>query len=151
MITYTRGLTLKTQRIITKNDIIIMCNLLNSENAYLNLCEFKPEGITEGGIVFRFIDPPFGWYKSVRLCVDRENADGTWYPVYENVMTEWFGNDDIIFQTNTTFTIFLKSFRGAPLFTIDELKIWEKCFKQIGIVKIGKYPSKKDLYTDTFV
>ena len=56
-----------------------------------------------------------------------------------------------ILQKNTQFTIFLKSFHGAPLFTIDELKIWEKCFKQIGIVKIGKYPSKKDLYTDTFV
>ncbi len=63
-------------------------------------------------------------------------------------MTEWSGNNDIIFQTNTIFTIFLKSFHGAPLFTIDELKIWEECFKQIGIVKIGKYPNKKDLYNN---
>jgi hypothetical protein len=45
----------------------------------------------------------------------------------------------------------LKSFHGAPLFTIDKLKVWEECFNQIGIgigigiVNVGKYPSKKSL------
>jgi hypothetical protein len=150
MITYTRGLTLKTQQIITKNDIIIMCNLLNSNNAYFNSCEFEPEAITEGGIVFKFKDSPSKWYKSVRLCVNNDNANGKWYHINENVMTQWTNNNDIIFQANTIFTIFLKSFHEAPLFTINELEIWEECFKQIGIVKIGKYPNKKDLYTDTY-
>jgi hypothetical protein len=148
MSTYTTGLHLKTERIITKNDIITMCNLLNSKCEYTNLCEFIPEGISEGGILFKFkgnFDK--NWYKSVRLCVNRDGARGKWYWVKENVMTEWFDNNDIIFQTNTKFTIFLKSFNGAPLFTLDELKIWEECFKQIGIVKVGKYPSKKSLIT----
>jgi len=70
MSTYTRGFHLKTKKIITKNDIITMCNLLNSKNEYSNLCEFKPEGITEGGIVFNFKDNfDTNWYKSMRLRV----------------------------------------------------------------------------------
>jgi len=62
-------------------------------------------------------------------------------------MSEWSENNDIIFDENN----FLKSFHGAPLFTIDELKVWEECFNQIGIgigigiVNVGKYPSKKSL------
>ena len=68
-----------------------------------------------------------------------------WGWINENVMNEWAENNDIIFNQNDKFTIFLKSLHGAPLFTIDELEIWEKCFNQIGIVKVGKYPSKKSL------
>ena len=144
MITYTPGLQLKCNKNITKNDIIYMCKLLNKKNEYLNLCEFKPEGITEGGIVFKFKEVfDHKWYKSVRLCVNSGNSKGKWYWVNENVMTEWIENSDIIFNENSKFTIFLKSFHGAPLFTLDELKIWEECFNQIGIVKVGKYPSNK--------
>ena len=65
--------------------------------------------------------------------------------INDNVMTEWLDNNDIIFNKNSKFTIFLKSFHGAPLFTLDELKIWEECFNQIGIVKVGSCPSKKSL------
>ena len=72
--THTHGLTLKTERIITKDDIITMCKLLNSNDQYLNLCEFQPEGICEGGILFNFKDSVNNvdneWYKSVRLCVN---------------------------------------------------------------------------------
>jgi hypothetical protein len=146
MVTYTIGLRLKTERIITKKDIITMCNLLNSNNEYSNLCEFKPEGITEGGIVFKFKDNfDKNWYKSVRLCVNSGDSKGKWYWINENVISEWSDNNDIIFHKNTKFIIFLKSFYGAPLFTLDEIKIWEECFNQIGIVKVGKYPSKKSL------
>jgi hypothetical protein len=146
MSTYTTGLTLKTERNVTKNDIITMCTSLNSNPAYSNLCEFMPEGITEGGISFRFkngVDKK--WYKSVRLGVNHCGSAGKWDWINENVMSEWSSNNDIIFQKNTKFTTFLKSFHGAPLFTLDELKIWEECFKQIGIVKVGKYPTKKSL------
>ena len=41
MRTYTTGLHLKTERTITKNDIIIMCNLLNGNCEYSNLCKFQ--------------------------------------------------------------------------------------------------------------
>lgn len=146
METYTSGLHLKCNKIITKNDIINMCNLLNNKNEYLNLCDFKPEGISEWGIVFKFKDGfDNKWYKSVRLCVNNGNSGGKWYFINENVMTEWYENNDIIFNENSKFTIFLKSFHGAPLFTLNELKIWEECFNKIGIVKVGKYPSKKSL------
>jgi len=144
--TYTKGLTLKTQNIITKNDIINMCELLNNNDKYINLCKFEPEPITEGGIVFKFKDHNT-WYKSVRLCVSRNPSHGKWYRINNNVMSEWKGNNDIIFDQNNIFTIFLKSFHGAPLFTLDEIEIWEQCFNQIGIINVGKYPSKKKLIT----
>tara|TARA_Y100000389_G_C17392660_1_gene480754 strand:- start:541 stop:1047 length:507 start_codon:yes stop_codon:yes gene_type:complete len=157
--TYASGLTLKTKQKIIKNDIITLCNLLNNKDKYSNLCEFQPEGITEGGILFKFnknnVDYKKEWYKSVRLCVGSAlqkgpynmtfQEAGKWYRIYEGSLAEWDGSDDIIFNENTTFSTFLKSFNGAPLFTLEELKLWEECFNQIGIVKVGKYPSKKSL------
>ena len=149
--TYTSGLTLKTERVITKKDIIAMCNLLNNKDEYLNLCTFEPEAITEGGIVFKFNDGfDNKWYKTVRLRVYSGNIKGKWYRINENVMSEWSENDDIIFDKNQKFTTFLKSFHGAPLFTLDELKIWEECFNKIGIIKVGRYPSKKSLIDKDF-
>jgi hypothetical protein len=148
MITYTSGLTLKTERIITKNDIITMCQLLNSNDEYTDLCEFQPEGITGGGILFKFKNGNNTWYKSVRLCVTSGMSNGKWYWINDNYLSEWTGNNDIIFDKNNKFTLFLKSFHGAPLFTVEELKIWEECFNQIGIVTVGKYPSKKSLITE---
>lgn len=150
MTTYTNtlGLNLKTERIITKAHIITLCELLNKEEQYSNLCEFQPEGITEGGILFKFKDNLDNkWYKSVRLCVNSSGSNGKWYWVDDNYLSEWTGNNDIIFDKNNKFTLVLKSFNGAPLFTLEELKIWEECFNKIGIIKVGKYPSKKSLIT----
>lgn len=149
MATYTEGIRLKTERVIMKKDIITMCNLLNSKDEYLNLCKFEPEAITEGGIVFKFNDGfDNKWYKTVRLRV--YPGEGKWYWVNENVMSEWCENDDIIFDKNKKFTIFLKSFHGAPLFTLEELKLWEHCFNEIGIIRVGRYPSKKSLIDKEF-
>ena len=145
MTTNTIGLTLKTEKIITKNDIINMCNLLNNKDEYSNLCKFEPEGISEGGILFKFKDANKKWYKSVRLCVNKGYSQGKWYWVSDNYLPEWSESNDIIFNKNEQFTLYLKSFHGAPLFTIEELKIWEECFNQIGIIRIGKYPIKKSL------
>lgn len=145
MTTNTIGLTLKTEKIITKNDIINMCNLLNNKDEYSNLCKFEPEGISEGGILFKFKDANKKWYKSVRLCVNNGYSQGKWYWVSDNYLPEWSESNDIIFNKNEQFTLYLKSFHGAPLFTIEELKIWEECFNQIGIIRIGKYPIKKSL------
>ncbi len=143
--TYTIGFTIKTNNNITKNDIITMCKLLNSKDEYSNLCEFQPENICEGGILFKFknnFDNKL--YKSVRLGIYDESK-GKWYKINNNYLTEWIGNNDIIFNKNNKFTLFLKSFNGAPIFTLKELKLWVECFNQIGIVKVGKYPSKKSL------
>ena len=144
--TYTRGFNVKCEKNITKNDIVNMCKSLNNKDEYLNVCEIKPEGITEGGFVYNFKDGNNNrWYKSVRFQKNGGDTREKWPWINENVMDEWAENNDIIFNENYKFTIFLKSRRGAPLFTIDELKIWEECFNQIGIIKVGKYPSKKSL------
>jgi hypothetical protein len=149
--TYTSGFNVKCEKNITKDDIVNMCNLLSNTDKYFNLCEFKPEGISEGGIIYEFKNSydknshdkkP---YKSVRFSLNDGGSRRNWGWINENVMNEWAENNDIIFNQNDKFTIFLKSLYGAPLFTIDELEIWEKCFNQIGIVKVGKYPSKKSL------
>ena len=157
MSTYTNGLELKTERIITKDDIITMCQLLNSRDEYSNLCEFEPEAISEGGILFKFKDNlenanKYKWYKSVRLCVNHMYSRGTWYLINRtNVISEWTGNNDIIFDKDNRFGLYLKSFHGAPIFTVDELKIWEECFSRIGIVNVGKYPTKKSLKTRVMI
>ena len=146
--TYSSGLTFKTKNIITKNNIIIMCNILNSREEYSDLCTFEPEPITEGGIVFKFKNNS-EWYKSVRFSNGGVIMFGKdyhqWDWVNANVMTEWLENTDIIFVKDYKFSTIIKSFHGAPVFTINELKIWEECFNQIGVKKIGKYPSKKKL------
>jgi len=85
---------------------------------------------------------------SVRLGVNYHNTDGQWYWVNkEEVLQEWIESNDIIFKKGTSFNTILKSLYGAPPFTIDELKIWEKCFNQVGVYKVGKYPSIKRLKT----
>ena len=147
--TYAPGLTLKTKKYITKDDIITLCNLLNIKDQYSNLCEFQPEGICGGGILFNFnkdnVNYKKSWYKSVRLGVNSGMSEGKWYWINDDWLSEWTGNNDIIFPNNNKFRLFLKSFNGAPLFTLEELKLWEECFNQIGIVKVGKYPSRKSL------
>ena len=146
MSTYSSGLTFKTEKIITKNDIINLCKSLNNNAEYSDICYFEPEAITEGGLIFKFKENP-DWYKSIRIHVDCQ-GDGKWYQINENVIDEWTDNNDIIFNNKTKFSTFLKSFRGAPPFTIKELKIMEGSFSDIGIKRTGKYPTKKSLITD---
>lgn len=142
------GIKFKTEKIITKHDIITMCNLLKNRDEYSNLCSFEPEPITEGGIVFKFKNNS-EWYKSVRLCVysvvSYSGKYHQWDWINANVMTEWLENYDVVFNKGYKFDTCIYSFHGAPVFTSDELKLWEECFNQIGIKKVGKYPSKKKL------
>jgi len=141
--TYTDCYKVKTQQNITKNDIITLCNLLNEHPYYLNVCTFLPEKRVDGGIGFKFKDNQT-FYKAVRFCI-LSDKDAKWYFIKDNVLSEWTENSDIVFNTNKKFVPLLKSFYGAPLFTIEELKIWEQCFNQIGITRVGKYPTKKSL------
>lgn len=155
--TYTNGLVLKTTQPVTKNDIITLCNLLNERDEYKDMCTFEPEPITEGGIVYRFnVKSPEQqrWYKSVRFnCISGLKNGfrqgkwyvGKWYDVDVNVMEEWNLSKDIVYPEREKFWTFLKSFEGAPAFTQQELKIWEECLACIGVQKVGKIPTKKDL------
>ena len=135
--TYTSGLTLKAEKDVTKKDILCICEMLSSHPEYNASCHFEPERISEGGIIYKFNDTN-GWYKSIRF---RNGAKWPWIKDIE----EWIDSSDIIFDANTEFTMLLKSFHGAPVFTHDELEIWENILNTIGIKRIGKYPSKKYL------
>jgi hypothetical protein len=42
-------------------------------------------------------------------------------------------------------TTFLKAFHGAPVWTIEELQIFEQCFAARGFQRIGAYPSAASL------
>ena len=148
--TCTSGLHFKCMKDITQNDIIVLCDLLTTK--YNGLCTFQPEAITEGGIKFVFnTDCSSKWYKSVRLCVERGDTEGKWYWVDDEWRDKWTNCGELIFEKfdyqrkPTKFSTFLKSFHGAPVFTIEELNIWEECFEKIGIRRIGIYPSKKSL------
>jgi hypothetical protein len=147
--TYTRGGTLKVQQNITKGNIATMCHLLSNHKAYVNICEFAPEPITEGGIVYKFneTDTNNKWYKTVRFHYFPGESQYTWPRIGMDVMEQWNENSDVLFSKNNKIELFLKSFHGAPVFTQDELKIWEECFNQIGMKRIGRYPGKKRLIT----
>ncbi len=144
MDTYTNGLQFKCNREITKNDLVTLCELLNTRPEYVDTVEFKPEPIGGGGFIYIFKDPSLRGYKSVRFHADK------WHWVRENVMTEWSGNHELVLKDKRKFGTFLKAFQGAPVFTMEELKIWEECFAQIGVTRVGRYPAKKYLSEKKF-
>ena len=139
-ITYTSGYTLIAQKDITKRDSITFCNLLNEE--YKEACTFTPEAISEGGVKYNFIDGGSA-YKSVRLGL-RYSYKWPWVNT-SSVMTDWEHSEDILVKKKGTIYTYLKSLHRAPVFTIDELRLWEACFYKIGLKRQGRYPRKKDL------
>lgn len=140
METYCCGFSLKASEDVTKGDIIILCNTLNTHGYYRGLCTFTPECVTDGGIKFNFYNR--SWFKTVRLgIVTIEN--GQWYDATN--LDDWINSTEIVFKKGTKINLLLKSFFGAPVFTLDELRVWEYCFSQIGCIKVGKFPRKSDL------
>ena len=122
MITYTRGLTLKTERIITKDDIITMCKLLNSKDEYSNLCEFQPEPISEGGIVFKFNN------------LDNESVKDLKDKVLANVFNEFGKNEfEYIFNTDAD-TIVDKNAIICLLDSVEKRNAIASC----GVVNVDK-------------
>ena len=56
--TYTCGYAIQMNEDVTKNDFVVLCELLNEHSIFKDICTFEPEPITEGGIIFRFINWP---------------------------------------------------------------------------------------------
>jgi hypothetical protein len=129
--TYTHWVTFETKKNITKNDFVIICKKLENRS---NDVSFEPERITEGGILFKPTDN-IG-YKTVRFC--RSSYHRSWPLINDDYLSEWTGSNDVLFKQNEEWPTILKSFYGAPPFTIEELKILVECFNEIGIV-ISKY------------
>jgi len=147
--TYTNSYDLKSNRVITKKDFIILCNLLTTEfNNYYstNIYKLQHEPITEGGIVFknftgdvyktmRIYIAQFGKYGWINPGVMDENHHAMmdevhrrgWFTPAQRA-GEWKDNNDILCDKGVKMSTYLKSFRGAPVWTLHELKIFEKCF-----------------------
>lgn len=61
------------------------------------------------------------------------------YPhVSKTVIEDWKDSDDILIPSGVLIGTFLKAFHGAPLYTQEELEIWNECFAEIGMIKKGK-------------
>ena len=140
---------------IIKNEIDIMCKLLNNRNEYKNICIFEPENIIEskillnsiykcnydsdedeeednlieGAIIYKFIKNK-EWYKTIRISIySGDISELVWK--YNNSMIEWSDNSDEVVNKNRNMKLFLKVSNGAPVFTEEELKIWEECYNKI--------------------
>jgi hypothetical protein len=120
----------KTTRPITKDDMITLCHLLSQHLDY----EFMPDVI--GGIKYVSKRPETLWYKSV--IFDKPEP----WCVPDDV-THWHGDSGILFKEKCRIQLIMKFRHGAPAFLKTELMIWEKCFNEIGIVKVGYWPSMK--------
>ena len=137
--TYTSGLSFKTTREITKNDIVTLCNLLNNHELFKDVCTFEPEPITEGGIIFKYINGENDWYKSMRMyCCN-------WSYITDDPMIKWLNNNDMVFKKDVRFNTYLKSFREAPVFTQDELRAIEECFNKIDVYRVSRMVGKERL------
>ena len=137
--TYTNGLSFLTKKEITKNDIITLCNLLNNHNLYKDVCTFEPEPITEGGIIFKYNNAEPEWYKSLRFSFCN------WCYIRDKPMVNWLNNNDIVFNKDVRFNTYLKSFRNAPVFTQEELKVFEECFNKINVYRVSRMVGKARL------
>jgi len=138
--TYANGYKLKSMNDITMNDLSRLCEKLSSVTGN----KVKPEGITEGGLFFPGL--PDKQYKTMRLCV-RQHGNWPWIHDFDNVIESWRDDEAIILPKGNTIHTYLKSFHGAPLWTLDELKLWESSFNEIGLQRVGNYPTKRSLIT----
>jgi hypothetical protein len=125
-VNFIKGLSLRTTRAITTSDMTHFCELLDAQPKYAGVCTFLSD---HDSIVFKFLNNN-DWYKTVEF----------------NIKT-WAYNCDDKCGANISFVTRLKAYDGAPLFTIGELLVWEKCFAQIGVVSHGKhkYPTGTNL------
>ncbi len=140
--TYTNGFDIISARPITKSDFIAMCELLVEQ--YGDGFEFRPEGISEGGIVFHNYPNKGDTYKTMRI----QFWNGVSWPwIHSNVMEEWKNSDDVVLDQGIKLGTFLKSFRGAAPWTLRELHIFAQCFALIGFGVSDDWPSEEDLTT----
>lgn len=124
-----------------------MCVQLTNAYNDPNL-RFEPEHITEGGIVFRFNNIPY-FYKTVRFT-NNENwpaiePDDVWENNNEIALSK--KNMDNYGEVKSKYVLrtCLKAFEGAPIFTVEELQIWENVFANFGLKRKGRKTPKKNL------
>lgn len=140
-ITYTPGFKFKHTADITTHTIVNLCIALENEfgDGYL----FVPEAITEGGIEVadwpgRRSDEE---YKTFRFS-QQEGEFGCWPSFTETptaTLTAWWTDDArVIFpldreKKNSARGSLLKSFYGAPVWTVAELRKVAAAFEAVGL------------------
>jgi hypothetical protein len=145
------GFILEAVKNISKKEFIELCNNLQNEfNNYYNTDEysFRPECITEGGIVFNNFnnfDNNINTYKSMRIYfVEKSNTSSRKKNLYgwinNNIADEWISDESILINKDEYIRTYTKCI-NAPKWDKYELTIFKKCFENIGlfIVKIQKY------------
>jgi len=147
--TYCNGFQLVAIKNISKKEFVELCNDLQNEfNNYYNTNDysFSPECITEGGIVFNNFNGDINGYKTMRIYFTYKfgGKKKLYGYINNNIKDEWINDESILIDKDKYLGTYLKSFRNAPEWTNDELKIFEKCFNNIGLI-INKLPLKKDL------
>ena len=146
--TYTSGFNMIMDRDVTYADLIQICYDLNQ--LFDQQYHFAPEPITDGFIYFKnYKDDHSGRYKSMRIHPHR-----ILWVNEETVFNDFLNNNDVFIPKTkkdvyssihpTKTTTFLKAFRGAPAWTIDELNKFKTVFEKYGI-HVKKMPSKKSL------
>lgn len=145
--TYNYGPSLEIQKDLTKNDYIKLCNQLSkelSEHANKNLI-VKPEAISEGGFLIIDQNNPIH-YKTMRHHIEKGKSKfvNKWPWISEKVMEDWNNNDEIIFYKGNICKTFLKAFHTAPVWTLEELNIFENRLSEFGII-CKNIPKKSSL------
>jgi hypothetical protein len=139
---YGRGPTFRSIRPITKGDMVRLCETLSEHPLYRGVCALQPEPITEGGMVFRFLREEQPGPRRCAVCKTCSGPQyksirfryGRFIPVPREVMEEWKDCEEVVYSSNQVMSTHLKSFHGAPPFTVEELLVLAEALCTIGLV-----------------
>ncbi len=150
--THTEGPTLRAKDFVSSMDFVQLCKNLAIEFGEGNV--FLPEADYRGGIRWETWpgdDMNSRTYKSMIINVHGHYGSNgvkcVWPSVSTmSVMKEWEANDFLLIRPSKVNRIMthLRAFRGAPVWTVEELRKFKKCFKTFGL-EMGKLPLKRDL------
>lgn len=141
--TYTDGFKMKCTRNITKGDYMALFSIITKRlNQYYNdpnhvvSLDYVSNGDEFGFCFNNYPDPAFKGMK--HWFYYNDNYIQVW------AQDNWVGNDEVIIPAGSEGRTFVKSFFGAPVWTIKELDIFKECFTLVGM-KCGRNPSAKSL------
>ena len=133
------GYTLGTKANFTNHDLLQLCQFLNrkfNDKYETDEYSFLPERITEGGIIWDQYPKKEG-YKTMRIFFNN-------YPFVDELYKE----ETILIHDqcrkiptnskNTALWTRYKAFQGAPLWTQEELILFNECFEEIGLEIKGR-------------
>lgn len=148
------GFTLESFEPLTTRKIVKICEELKKK--FGEGYEFEPDISLEGGIEFKSWPGKISkQYKSFRFHISHFYNIGKWPFIENNTFLKWIiekEKNEIIFECSEiskklVISSYLKAINGAPIWTIDELKIFSQCFKLIGFETVGEIP--KEIFLST--